>query len=443
MDPRNQPAQDDEDLLRDIRKILDDRHDADDPYERGFADKLYEDCEDPTLQTQQLPRRQQNSVSGPVIHAYNSDFRRGAAPQRREEPTTYLGPVEEDDNEPPRRQSQRSRREPERAPRREEQPRRHRAVPESGYDAEPPKKKKKHRFARGLGKLLLILLVLFALVIGVMLLLAKQPKAEETLGARRDGCSTILLAGTDKSGDRTDTVMLLSVDRSAKRLTLLSIPRDTKVNSTYTPHKINIAYGVNGKDQEGMEALMDYVTELVGFRPDGYVLIDLDVFVDLVDKMGGVKFDVPCDMDYSDPAQDLTIDLKAGMQRLNGEQAMGLVRFRSGYAMADLQRVNVQRDFMLAAMHQWVSVWNLWRLPSAARLLSAHTVTDLSTRNLVWLAESVALCGTSNLQTLTIPYTFSGDGMYVLADPYETADVVNAYLNPYETDVSPDDIYGG
>ena len=158
------------------------------------------------------------------------------------------------------------------------------------------------------------MLVLFALVIGVMLLLAKQPKAEETLGARRDGCSTILLAGTDKSGDRTDTVMLLSVDRSAKRLTLLSIPRDTKVNSTYTPHKINIAYGVNGKDQEGMEALMDYVTELVGFRPDGYVLIDLDVFVDLVDKMGGVKFDVPCDMDYSDPAQDLTIDLKAGMQ---------------------------------------------------------------------------------------------------------------------------------
>ena len=119
MDPRNQPAQDDEDLLRDIRKILDDRHDADDPYERGFADKLYEDCEDPTLQTQQPPRRQQNSVSGPVIHAYNSDFRRGAAPQRREEPTTYLGPVEEDDYEPPRRQSQRSRREPERAPRRE------------------------------------------------------------------------------------------------------------------------------------------------------------------------------------------------------------------------------------------------------------------------------------------------------------------------------------
>ena len=207
MDPRNQPAQDDEDLLRDIRKILDDRHDADDPYERGFADKLYEDCEDPTLQTQQPPRRQQNSVSGPVIHAYNSDFRRGAAPQRREEPTTYLGPVEDEDDEPPRRQSHRSRREPERAPRREEQPRRHRAVPESGYDAEPPKKKKKHRFARGLGKLLLILLVLFAVVIGAMLLLAKQPKAEETLGARRDGCSTILLAGTDKSGDRTDTVM--------------------------------------------------------------------------------------------------------------------------------------------------------------------------------------------------------------------------------------------
>lgn len=443
MDPRNQPAQDDEDLLRDIRKILDDRHDADDPYERGFADKLYEDCEDPTLQTQQPPRRQQNSVSGPVIHAYNSDFRRGAAPQRREEPTTYLGPVEEDDYEPPRRQSQRSRREPERAPRREEQPRRHRAVPESGYDAEPPKKKKKHRFARGLGKLLLILLVLFALVIGAMLLLAKQPKAEEALGARRDGCSTILLAGTDKSGDRTDTVMLLSVDRSAKRLTLLSIPRDTKVNSTYTPHKINIAYGVNGKDQEGMEALMDYVTELIGFRPDGYVLIDLDVFVDLVDKDGrreirrSLRYGLqrPCaGPDHRSEGRYAAPERRAGhgpcalpLRLCHGRSAAR--KRAAGFHAGCHAPVGLRLEPLAFALGGAAAL-------GAYRYGPQHTQSRLAGR----VRRPVRHVEPADAHH---PYTFSGDGMYVLADPYETADVVNAYLNPYETDVSPDDIYGG
>ena len=115
-----------------------------------------------------------------MIHAYNSDFRRGAAPAAREEPTTYLGPVEEDDYEPPRCQSQRSA--GSRSVRRAARSSRAGTAPCRNPAMMPsrPKKKKKHRFARGLGKLLLILLVLFAIVIGAMLLLAKQPKAEET-----------------------------------------------------------------------------------------------------------------------------------------------------------------------------------------------------------------------------------------------------------------------
>ena len=62
------------------------------------------------------------------------------------------------------------------------------------------------------------------------------------------------------------------------------------------------------------QRILDYVTELVGVRPDGYVLIDLDVFVDLVDKMGGVKFDVPCDMDYSDPANITPMFFRAQLE---------------------------------------------------------------------------------------------------------------------------------
>ena len=88
MDPRNQPAQDDEDLLRDIRKILDDRHDADDPYERGFADKLYEDCEDPTLQTQQPPRRHTIAVFDTSAGVFKAVLFSTEAPQAVQNFTT-------------------------------------------------------------------------------------------------------------------------------------------------------------------------------------------------------------------------------------------------------------------------------------------------------------------------------------------------------------------
>ena len=190
-----------------------------------------------------------------------------------------------------------------------------------------------------------------------------------------------------------------------------------------------------------MDALLEYVSECVGFCPDGYMLIDLNVFVELVDLMGGVRFDVPCDMYYNDPTQDLYINLTAGEQTLNGEQAMGLVRFRSGYAMADLQRVNVQRDFLSAAMHQWLSVKNLFRLPKALKLLMDNTFTDLSMENLLWLGESVLLCGTGDMQMMTIPNYLSDGGEYVIINGDELLPIINESFNPYEKDVTWDDLY--
>ena len=154
----------------------------------------------------------------------------------------------------------------------------------------------------------------------------------------------------------------------------------------------------------------------------------------------GIDFDVPCDMNYDDPSQDLSIHLTAGKQTLNGEQAMGLVRFRSGYSMADLERVRVQREFISAAMDQWISVKNLWKMPAAAAAIKSKTLTDLSARNLVWLAESIAICGTERVEMMTIPHYMSSNGMYVMIDPNEILDVVNEYFNPYEREITRDDL---
>ena len=416
----------DEKLIEDIKKLLNDTPEEEDPYEKGFADKLYEDDDEKDL-TMKKPEPQ------PVIRAYNADYHR-APPRDRAGETQQPRRAQEDAT-----QRYYAVQEPEyRAP---QKPRRKAEPQPAAYEEPETPKKKKHGFGKGLAKFLLVVLLIIALLTGVLFLVAKQPVDANCDLVRKRGNSTILLAGTDASGDRTDTIMLLNIDRKAGKLSLMSIPRDTKVNSTYTPHKINAAYGVNGSGEQGMDALMEYVSECIGFRPDGYMLIDLNVFVELVDLMGGVRFDVPCDMYYNDPTQDLYINLQAGEQKLNGEQAMGVVRFRSGYAMADLERVNVQRDFLSAALHQWVSVKNLWKLPKALSLLLDHTLTDLSTANLLWMAESVVLCGTGDMMMTTIPHGLNGDGEYVLIDAQETLDLVNESFCPYEQGITMDDLY--
>ncbi|MBQ3216753.1 MAG: LCP family protein [Oscillospiraceae bacterium] len=307
--------------------------------------------------------------------------------------------------------------------------------PEEQYSYRP--KKKKRRPFRTLFMLILILLLSVGAVLLTLHFLAEMPMAEEE--GRIDGACTILLAGTDESGDRTDTIMLLHINREEKEINLLSIPRDTRVNSSYWPQKINSAYGMNGCGEEGMEALMDYVSQCVGFRPDGYLLLELDVFIELVDLFGGVKFEVPMNMDYEDSSQDLYIHLQEGMQTLDGEEAMGLVRYRYGYADADIGRVSVQRDFLMAAVDQWAKPRNVVKLPRAMDLLKENSVSDLSGRNMLWFAESLLLCGTENMYTTTVPYYISGD--YVIIDDDETyLDCINDYFNPYEAEISWDDL---
>lgn len=305
------------------------------------------------------------------------------------------------------------------------------------YDPEPPKKEKKRHGFRNFVLVLLVLALLLSAV--VVFLLPRQPMAAgNTLTDRKAGVSTILLVGTDAGGARTDTLMLLTADRGSRSLSLVSIPRDTLVNGSYSVPKINSVYGANNGGEAGMDMLLTRVAECIGYRPDGYMLIRLDAFVELVDALGGVEFDVPVDMYYNDPSQDLYIDLLAGPQTLTGEEAMGVVRYRSGYADADLSRVQVQRDFLSALIHQAVSPEGAAKSPLLLQILMEHTDTDLTAAQFLWLAESLLLADLSEIQTVTLPGSarnMAGGSYYVL-DPASVVQTVNTYCNPYETEIT-------
>ena len=311
--------------------------------------------------------------------------------------------------------------------------------PEKRRRGKPEKPKRRH----GL-RIVLALILLLALGLAAFhFLIARAPQSEAALSARKKGCATILIAGTDEGGYRTDSMLLLNVNRTEKTIHLVSIPRDTLIFCEYSVPKINSAYGWAGGGEDGMQELLLRVSEIIGFEPDGYAVVDLSVFEQLVDLMGGITFDVPVDMHYSDPTQGLNIDLQAGTQRLNGEQAMQVARFRSGYATADLGRIEVQRSLVSAALRQWVSPKGALHLSKAVKLVLEHTNTNLTKPNLLWLAESFLLCGRSEIASSTLPgyaANFSSGSYYVL-DAGGVADIVNRYLNPYEKEVQAAELY--
>lgn len=299
------------------------------------------------------------------------------------------------------------------------------ALPEPGGKPKKKKRRRKGGFLR-----FLVTVVLLAII--AVVLVGKAPVRNPDNLDRISGRSTILLCGTDEDGTRTDTILLLTIDRSEGSIRLLSIPRDTYAPAYYVP-KINSAYGAVGGGEKGMEQLMEQVKNVVGFMPDAYALVDLTAFVEAVDLLGGLDFDVPMDMDYDDPTQDLYIHLQAGEQHLTGEQLMWVVRFRSGYANADIGRTEVQRAVVKAAMKQWMRPQTLAALPGLWKIYQENLTTDLSARNLVWMARVLLKGVGGDIEANVLPgyATMVGDASVYMIDTYAASAILPDY-SPYK-----------
>jgi len=123
---------------------------------------------------------------------------------------------------------------------------------------------------------------------------------------RKKYCYTILAYGVDNDAGGSDTNMLVRFDAENKKIDVVSLPRDTLMSNG---RKLNSSYN-NG----GTEKLRSNIEDMLGIPVDFYVSVDLKGFIALIDQIGGVDFDVPEDMDYDDPYQDLHIHFKAGLQ---------------------------------------------------------------------------------------------------------------------------------
>lgn len=269
-------------------------------------------------------------------------------------------------------------------------------------------------------------------------------------GDRKEGVYTFLLVGTDQDDGNTDTIMVVSYDTKEQDINIMSIPRDTMINEKWDIKKINSVYSRTGNS---IDSLSNRVQKLIGFKPDFYVKVELEMFVELVDLVDGVEFDVPRDMDYDDDWQDLHIHLKKGLQTLNGKDAMGLVRFRR-YDMGDIERVEVQQNFIKALIKECLSIKHWGKIKAYIDLAMKNVETDLDSGSVVWFAANVlGLNGVPTLNmndvyTCTLPGNYTAETWcrsipsakdpqsYVTIYPKKVVELVNERFNPYEQKVN-------
>ncbi len=239
----------------------------------------------------------------------------------------------------------------------------------------------------------------------------------------KDGNVTInaLIMGLDKDETRTDTLMFMRYNTLDGKCFMMSIPRDTYVHVDGRTMLINEAYA-----HGGAETTIKKVKELLNLPVNYYVVFTFQDFRDVIDGLGGVEFDVrPQGYYYDDPYQDLHIAIKGGRQILDGEAAEGLVRYRADYARADLERVEVQRDFVKALIEQKLNKKYIKALPKIYASLSDSLKSNISLDALLDYSKEILSVGITSFDMYTMPNTIYGahvlpdyDGIKAIVEQY-------------------------
>ena len=229
----------------------------------------------------------------------------------------------------------------------------------------------------------------------------------------------ILGVSTDTDAELTDTIMIASYNPNTQKANLLSIPRDTftgkNPKKAVASQKINSLYNINKTPDKTLAA----VNELTGLDIKYYVIVKTESLIKLVDAIGGVKFNVPMRMKYTDTSQDLVIDLEEGEQVLDGNKAEQLLRFRHNdpqkgvgmtsypaeYGDNDFGRMRTQRDFIIATLKQTLKPSNIFKIGQILEIANENVDTNLELSFVKDYIPYAVELNTENITSATLPGT--------------------------------------
>lgn len=233
---------------------------------------------------------------------------------------------------------------------------------------------------------------------------------EEPTSSFKGDKVNVLLLGFDYSPERkdmgvfrTDTMMLVSIDFKNVDVDVLSVPRDsyTEIPGFEGRHKINDAFHQGGSfEGKGFEKAMETVSKFIGGIPvDYYMGVDMTVFKDVIDLIGGVEYDVdvPCIMNGR--------ELEAGLQILSGQQVLDYARNRNT-GMADIDRIDRQQRVLLAAFEQMKEKAQITKIPEIFMAVKDDIWTNMNFKQVSGLALFASNINLDNISRYTIPGGF-------------------------------------
>ena len=236
----------------------------------------------------------------------------------------------------------------------------------------------------------------------------------------------------------SDTMIYVKYNVENGKVAMMSIPRDTYVTNEYCiGHKLNAIY--RGKN---IVPLVEEIQDLTGVKIDYYLVFKADMLISMVDALGGVEVNVPFDMKYDDPTQNLHINIKKGTQVLNGKDAEGFVRFRHnndftvGYAMGDLDRTEVQQEFIKQFIKTVLDPSNISKIPTLINIAQENTDTNVTVREALKYVTDVTKIDVNSIYSTTAPGVAKTiDGLsYFLLDEEETRNVIATEFNLTKTE---------
>ena len=255
----------------------------------------------------------------------------------------------------------------------------------------------------------------------------------------------IMGVSTDQAGvDLTDTIMVASYNPNSQRAVLLSIPRDSytgkNTKRATASEKINAIYNITKDPQETLDA----VNDLTGLDIHYYVIVKTEALIELVDAIGPIEYNVPIDMNYNDPTQDLHIQFEKGLQEIDGEEAEELLRFRKNddgtsfppeYGDNDIGRMRNQREFITAVIDQTVTAGNITKLGQILDIASRNLITNVDFNAIKDYLPYAVEFSTENLQTASLPgttpdLTTTNNVSIFVVDKEETEELINSLFYP-------------
>lgn len=258
---------------------------------------------------------------------------------------------------------------------------------------------------------------------------------------KRDIKMNVAVFGVDKDETRTDVIFVAHYDSAQKSVSLVSLPRDTRVSicdevranldeagrSYSQVTKLNAVHSYSGKEMGAQNAVLQ-IEDLLGIKIDHYVKINLEGFRKVVDAVGGVDVDVPQDMywDMRDTGDPL-INLKKGMQHLDGEKAEQLVRFRR-YTDGDVGRIQVQQLFLKALAEKVLSTESILKnLPDYVKIFYDYVETDVTLSDALKYVNYINKLDMTKISMETLPGAgqYVGDVSYFLHDAEATREMVD------------------